>query len=213
MSIMRGERRRAGRGNTHEPFECCGKEAGPYGRPKATLCQECADLIREGKAARARVPQDLVPYAWTSVDYGWPAFYGTGAALDSDVHRRLTTAFWTLVNAVTVPAPGDTPDLDPEHLGEPDRRTGERRPLPWPRILSVKGHSHDSWSWYRLILARPDVQAALDAVHQAILAALSAAWDKGKERGGSALHGLASGEISLTDFEDTLKPEAERRRR
>lgn len=210
--MMRGERRRAFRGYTHDPFDCCGKEAGVHGRAKATICPDCKALIAEGKAARERVPKGLTPRLWTSADYGWPRFYGTGADLPSDAHDALAKAFWRLANLITVPAPADTEPFSPE-LGEPDYRTGERRNLPWPRLLTVKGQSHDSWSWAKMILVDPDTADTLDALHRAITDALSVVWDRGKERGGSALHGLASGEMSLSDFDDTLAPEAERRRR
>jgi hypothetical protein len=208
--MMRGERRRASRGNTHEPFDCCGKEAGPYGRPKGTICRECRTLIEEGKAARERIDKGLAPYVWTSTDYGWPQFYGTGADLPSDVHKALALAFWTLANRITVPAPADTPTSSPV-LGEPDRRTGERRPLPWPRLLSVSGLSHDSWSWATFVLGNPDTVEALDNLHRGIRVALGAAYDRGRKLGGNALMRLAEGSLALDDFDATISGKDGRR--
>jgi hypothetical protein len=203
---MRGERRRASRGNTHDPFECCGKEPGPYGRPKGAICGDCQALIDEGKAARARGPQDLVPFVWTSTNYGWPRFYGTGADLPSDVHQALANAFWALANQITTPAPADTPRMSPT-LGDPDRRTGERHPTPWPRLLTDPGLSHDSWSWAKLVLANPATVDALDALYLGIRAALGATYERGLKKGGNALKRLAEGSLALNDFDDTLNPE------
>jgi len=82
--MMRGERRRASRGNTHDPFDCCGKEAPSYGRPKGTICRDCRALIDEGTAARKNIPQDRRPFIWTKVSHGWPQFYGSGTGIPSD---------------------------------------------------------------------------------------------------------------------------------
>ncbi len=36
--------------------------AGPYGRKRLTLCEECADHLRYGQARRARCPMDPKPF-------------------------------------------------------------------------------------------------------------------------------------------------------
>lgn len=203
MSSERGERRRASRGNTHEPFDCCGKPAGTYGRPKGEICRDCRALIDEGQAARKRIDKGLVPFGWTSVNYGWPRFYGTGADLPSDVHEALAVAFWTLANRVTVPAPADTPALSPE-LGKPSYSGAQAYHLPWPNLLTDRGQSHDSWSWRTLVLANPDVADGLDALHRAIRVALGAAYDRGRKTGGNALRRLAEGTLAISDFDDAI---------
>jgi len=192
------QRRRASAGNTHEPFPCCGKEAGTYGRLKGTICLECRDLIREGAAARKALPASLDVYAWTAANYSWPAFYGTGANLPGDVHDRLKVAFWTLINKITTPAPANTPS-------RPDG--GE-----WPKFLTGGTGQHWDHCWRTLVLAEPSLRAAVDDTYQTIWAALAAAHHAGKKRGGSALFGLASGELSLSDFEEATLPPREQRR-
>jgi hypothetical protein len=224
------EKRRASAGNTHDPWPCCGSEAGTYGRRKNAICKACAALIEEGKAARAAATAakdagGLDVFGWSSADYGWPRFYGNDAQFPHrfevdgervDVHDQLGDAFWHLVNTISQPAPADTPRHSPKY--EMRKWSGsdkaERHHLPWPWVLSSpkrQGYS-PSWQFEILVLMNPAARDAVDKLFTAINLALSAVYQEGKERGGSALMQLARGELSLADFDDALKP-AEKRRR
>lgn len=228
---MSEQKRRASAGNTHDPWPCCGTEAGSYGRQKNTICKDCADLITEGKAARAAATAakeagSLEIFGWTTADYGWPRFYGNDAQFPHrfevdgervDVHERLGDAFWHLVNMISQPAPADTPHQSPKY--EMRKRTwggptSERHYLPWPMVLSGpnRGSGGSDWQFHQLILMNPAARDAVDKLHQAINLALGAVYQEGKERGGSALLSLAKGELSLGDFDDAIKPPAGRRR-
>ena len=213
------EKRRAARGYTHDAYDCCGAEPeSSYGRPKNRICDDCAALIAEGKASRAAkaAMTDAEVRSWPERAYAWPRFYENGGArgLCTETHDRLAQAFWELVNVVTTEAPGDTPHESP--VTEPHKRWDgvmEERNLPWPHMLSTKGQSYDSWSFLKLRLVDPAVAAALDALHIAATLALNEAFQTGKERGGSVLLGLASGETSLSDFEQAMLPPEQRKRR
>lgn len=196
-------KRRAAAGNTHDPWPCCQAEVGIYGRPKGTICRDCRSLIDEGKAARNAIGPDLTPYTWTKVRHGWPRFYGSGARIPSQIHDVLGDSFFDLVQLITRPAPANTPWHPPGDVNEG-----------WPKVLSHEISRSDAWmpGWRCLILADPKAVAVLDALHWAILAALEAVYAEGKERGGSALFGLASGELSLNDFDETLNPRKDRDR-
>lgn len=212
------EKRRASRGCTHDPWPCCGTEPGSYGRPKEGICKDCQALIEEGKAARqkAAVAKDageLRVFNWTSVDYGWPRFYKADCQFPHtpDFHEQLGDAFFAVVNAVSQAAPADTPHQSPKY--EMVARTygdggKERRYLPWPWVVSEKGH-HDSWSFGIRVLMNPAVQQALDHLHKQISAALGGVYHEGKQRGASLLHGLVTGELSQADFDDGLLSSAE----
>jgi len=98
---------------TRDPYECCGKAGDErYGRQKGKICEDCAGLIADGKAAREKLAgQDLAVYQWTSTDYGWPQFYKADARFPHtpDLHKELSRAFWELVNRLAIDAPADTP--------------------------------------------------------------------------------------------------------
>ncbi len=187
--------RRCPPGYTHDLYECCGKDPGVYGRPKGQICSTCAGLIEDGRRARALVPKGLETLQWTSVPYGWPCFYSCKAQFldglsSSDARDRLRDAFWRLVNVATTPAPSDTPHGDPSKGHEP-----------WPRLLSVKGSGYNSWSFETLVACCPEIRKGLDELHQAIMAALNDVYAAGKRNGRSVLLGLASGEVSVRDFD------------
>ncbi len=227
----RGERRRASAGNTHDPWPCCGTEAGRYGRPKGTICKDCGDLIAEGKAARAAATAakeagGLDVFGWTTADYGWPRFYGNDAQFPHgfevdgervDVHDHLGDAFWHLVNTISQPAPADTPNHSPKY--EMRKRTwggptAERHYLPWPMVLSEgKRSSTSSWQFHQLVLMNPAARDAVDKLHQAINLALEAVFQEGKRTGRSLLQGLATGDVKMADFDDALLTRQQRRER
>jgi len=194
---------RASRGYTHDPWPCCGKDSGSKrGRPKQGICWDCKQLIADGQLWRNQ--QNAKPglglFTWTSTNYGWPRFYGARCEWPNHGHPEsqrhvLENAFFALANLLV-----DTPGGDMlTAWGSP--RSGERAPF----LLSDRGH--DSWSWSRTVMARKDVQAALDGLHQAIRDALGLVYLEGKERGSRLLVQLANGEKTLADFEDrVVKP-------
>lgn len=219
MMPARGERRRASAGNTHDPWPCCGTEAGRYGRPKGGICSDCQELIAEGKAARTKATQakeagQVAPYGWTGVSHGWPRFY-VGADFPADTDDELVAAFYDLVGTISEPAPADTPT---------DFRTGRMVPSPWnrkeleperqawPWVLDVKNDGYSSsWQSRKLVLMNPAARDAVARLYAAIRAALADCFQGGKNRGGSALMGLASGDLSMADFDETLNPDKRRK--
>lgn len=205
--------RRCHAGYTREKWPCCGRE--PDGqRQKGTICAECAALIADGKIAREKlreVPRDVVH--WTEVNYGFPGYCGDWEFRSpSDAHERLKRALFALANAVSVPAPSDTPRHAPTYRMV-DRSWGgrgkERQHDAWPRLLSVEARG-DSRSWDRLVLIDPTVRQALEEFDLAVRAALADVYAEGKARGRSVLYGLATGETSMADFDDALMTRAER---
>jgi hypothetical protein len=199
---------------TRDPYDCCGKAAEKsYGRQKGKICEECAGLITDGKVARATLAeQSLAVYQWTSADYGWPRFYKTDVRFPhtlqhGNLHDELAKAFWALVNRVAVDAPADTPRHAPTYTMRKRWSGGkelERSYDPWPKVLSAEGTNRDSWSFEKLVLLSPATREALDLLHQTIGVALAGVYLQGKEEGGSVLHQLASGTLSLQDFDDAL---------
>lgn len=217
--ISANDKRRAAKGCTHEPYECCGKEPeSGYGRRKGQICGECRSLIEDGRRFRSeKKQQELEVFGWTSRDYAFPGYYGDydfGYENGRDVRDDLEKALFELVNVVAIDAPGDTPRQSPAY--EMRKYVGhgpQRHHLPWPYVLTVPPHNHDSWSWGRLVLINPAIRNAIDKLDQKIRAALTHAYNSGKQNGGSILRQLASGDMSLTDFEDGLVPREERERR
>lgn len=207
----RGERRRAYRGFTHEPYECCGKDPGPRGRPKRTICRECGQLIEDGKALRQQTSQQVASgdrglYRFHERDYAVPGYYSPG--LSSDHQRTLQAALFGLVQAAAMPAPVTAPP----YANSGQREEDDWEPEAWPHVLTVKQDRHD---WGSLVLLPPAVRDAIDRFDQAIRAALASTYQAGKKDGRSVLLGLATGEVSLADFDEALltgQELAERRR-
>lgn len=214
---MAAERRRCRPGYTHEPYDCCGKDGGTYGRPKGQICQDCRNLIEHGKAAQAQAcaamdAGTMGVFRWSERSYAWPRFYGSGADIPGQAHDRLGDAFWEAVNVVTMPAPATTPDTSDQPAANPSW-VGQKEAWPW--LIEAKG-TRRSWSesdWRVLRIADPAVREAMNSLHGAIMVALGAAYQAGKAKGSSILQQLASGELSLADFEDQQLPAADRNRR
>lgn len=215
---------RARPGYTHDPWPCCGTAAGAYGRPKGKICDDCKALIAEGKVARAaaadqKAKGEQAVYGWTERDYGWPRYYAVpGDFTNSEAHEQLANAMFACVNALSTPAPADTPRESPEYtlerqyVGVPSGREGHKRRqyLPWPRVLPVDEKKYDSWGFHTLRLMNPAHREALVALDLAIRAALEDRYEAGKQRGRSLLLGLAQGEHTITDFEEKQQTERER---
>lgn len=222
-------KQRASRGNTHEPYDCCKKPPDSrWGRPKGSICRECTALIADGRAANERAQSQQAAggqgvYQWTTQDYGWPRYYGIEARFDNSVsgnaaHERLARALYDLVNLASEPAPATTDRLSPK-LGEPYRDTWghgikakktKRDQLPWPFFLSVKTDRSDAWTWHALVVASPALREAIDELDKAIRHALERVYAQGKQDGRNLLLGLASGEVSIVDFEMAERTQRER---
>lgn len=212
MTPARGERRRASRGNTHDPYECCGADAGPYGRRKGTICDACKQLIQDGKAlrdqvARAKGDGALAVFTFHERDYAMVGYYGLGVpdvdrdGKRRDMQRELQAAMFALVHAVATPAPATTPSSQPSKPSDYK---------PWPNVLSESQRDCD---WRTLVLLPPATRAAIDALDQAIRETLAATYLAGKAKGRSVLQGLASGDVSVADFDDALLTSEERAER
>jgi hypothetical protein len=209
-------KRRALPGHTHDPYECCGKEAGNYGRPKGRICDACGELITEGKRAREALQgQGLQVYRWVSRDYAWPAYYSvpgrfSGGASGSSAHDVLRTAVFDLVQRVSTPAPAGTPHQAPTFIVQ-KRWDGRKERIydDWPLVIPVKGDWHD---WRCLVLMAPAVRDAIVQLDAAIRVALEDRYETGKDHGSSLLFALAHGEKTIADYEEQRKPEREQQK-
>lgn len=213
--------RRAHKGYTKEPYECCGKEAGLGGRPKRQICQECRNLISEGKTARELRLQsvernELGTYNWTQQHYAWPGYYGPwDFPHGSGAKDELTHAMFDLVNLLAPDAPKGTQAVK---AYQPRDRQGYESPIPWPPVIERDGHHEDRYDWKKLVIMRPEVRDAINRLNLAVRGALAAVYQEGKTRGGSILFGLASGETTMHDYEAAMltpeeRTELERKRR
>ena len=180
--------RRAAR--THDPYPCCGKDPDEYGRPKNTICSECAGLIEIGKRAK-KADEDggRREFVWASRPHWWPRYYG-----DYDMVGRckfdLDAAMFDLVSALTDWRRRRT-QLD----------TDAATRLP-PYLDCKPGHGR--YEGQHVVSADGVVRDRVNALDKAIRQALMAAYKAGAERGGNALRRLAAGDLSLTDFDDDL---------
>lgn len=203
------EKRRAARGYTHDPYECCGASGGPYGRPKGRICDDCKKLIADGKAAREKAAAEreagaMQPYRYHEARWAAPHYYGYGVPkgdaeendLDAmgrplDLENALQAAIYELTHAVSEPAPATTPPYAGEDWNEP-----------WPHV--IEGADRERHDWVTLILLKPTVRNALTKLDRVIRKVLPATYLAGKAEGRNVLYGLAKGEVSMDDFDDAL---------
>lgn len=174
--------RRASPGYTTAPFPCCGAVVAHGQRPKETgLCGECAALIKEGRAARAarEAAATSAVYAFRKVAHGLSY---TSVALAGDHARELQAAFWQMGQAISTPAT----NLDYTHVA--------------PRLLA--DDTKDVHQWSALVIARADQRDALSHLFSVVRACIAAAREDGKQQGRNLLHGLATGELSVSDFNE-----------
>lgn len=218
------------RGHTSKPCEGCGRksnresvhEAESYGweRKQGENCSDCQAELETGRGAVAELAKiqgrdgDTL-WRWVSMHYAWPSYRTERGHCGSDqTADALHRAMWELAGEFTRPAPADAPRdskrfvmRERTHFDPPGARGRKIRDyLPWPRLVGTD----ESWSgrdmgWGCLVLCRPSVRDRLFALDEAIRAGLDAAWDNGKSLGGSVLMSLASGALSLDDFDETLK--------
>ena len=212
-------KRRRHHGWTAGPCPGCGQGDE---HPSGKVCHECQALMADGQAARDQAELDRKkgeeqPFWWVERGYAWPAYYGLN--LETQDRERLAEAMFQLAAILTRPAPPGTPRESPK-LSDRLNYHGEPIPESWPQLLAcgegpdgerLAWHNHHDWR--QLVLARPDVAAALSALDLAIRAAGAAAYQAGKNRGGSVLLGLAAGDLSRSDFDEALMTPEERGRR
>ena len=191
--------RRASPGCTHDPWPCCQKPASEYGgRPKNTICNECKALINTGRDAIARAQNtgDEV-YSWALEPHWWSQYYGPYEFSYGGGDTRLANAMYALVTALATPVHG---------------KIDYRRRV--PRVL--EGGIEDIWKRHWEGQAPFQMKAAtrdhLNELDSAIRAALEDTYAEGKNRGRSALLQLATGELSIMDFDKTVaKPKGSTR--
>lgn len=205
---MNTDRRRASRGNTHDPYPCCGKDGGSWGREKNSICSDCKALIEEGKRARAkaeaeRVSGQLQPFNWCERDYASPGYYGLVQYREQkdDHQKALQSAVFGLVAAVAVPKTPTTPAAE---------NTDHKNWKDWPRLLDYKRKGGYTQDWQQVVLLAPKTRDAINQLDKVIRAVLKENYVAGKARGLSILQGLASGDVTITDFDDALLTPEER---
>lgn len=202
--LLRERKTRCARGHTADPYECCGKKPeSRYGRPKGKLCDDCAALIKEGKLSRASLKgTTLTPHRFWEVDYAYPYIHTQAR----DHGRSIATAMYRLASALTTPAPADTPSWKkaPDYA---KRKSGD----PWPSIVDAKKDDND---WSMIVMFDPALRTLVNDLDATIRVALKAEYEEGKDDGRSVIRQLATGDMSLNDFDEALlSPEQQAERR
>ena len=176
------DRQRAGRGRTWDPWPCCGDEP-DQGRPKVGICRSCQELIDIGKATRKRqIDAGAETYKWVKEWHLWPRYYGDYSFGDYAMGERLERAMFDLVSRLTGPT-------SQEYIWS-DR---------FVRLLDCHG-THTRYEGAILVSVAKDVRNNLNALDATIREALTSSYAEGKKRGQGILTQLASGEMSMQDF-------------
>ena len=188
------ERPRARRGNTHDPWPCCGEPPeSDFGRPKEGICLECRELIEAGKEAIARQQKaGAGTYGWCERAHWWPRYYGDYLFDDHETGEKLSDAMYEVVQAVT----------------ERSLRTEYRQ---YGNMFLDCQKTHVGYQGMSSrVTANPTVRAKLNELDKQIRAALTSTYNEGKARGQNVILGLASGQMSLRDFEKHLNDRKDR---
>ena len=222
------------RGWTSKRCEGCGRrsnhdpgEDDPYGweRKQGENCCDCEADRKAGRAAIAELAkiqgrEGETLWSWVSADYAWPTYRAvrSHAGFDTDADA-LSDAVWQLVADLSRPAPDNAPiyskryEMHERNVSFDGPGRGKvRHYLRWPKLIG----SDDDWNGLGrfeldcIVLCRPSVRDRLIAVDDAIRVALNVAWEDGKALGGTVLRALASGEMSMDDFDETLERRRDR---
>ena len=175
------------RGHTREPWPCCDKAVDQEsGRPKDRICGECAELIRIGKNTVERKTQaGEETYYWAEQAHWWPRYYGQYEFTRHELDRKLADAMFHLVNLVTT-------TVDTRHWRKDDEQP----------VLDANNRPQEyEYGGTVLVRADPATRDALNELDARIRECLTSAYEAGKAKGQRSLLQLASGELSLTDFE------------
>ena len=181
-------------GYTHDPWACCQKEAPKRGRPKTDICYDCKKLIAIGKDALKRdADNEIGKYCMETSESNWVRYYGE-FDMPHSVRDQLSKAMFSLAQSLSE----DRPDII-------------RWEDPPPFLIEADGKSRHTWySNVRVRRMARKVRDLVTALDAAIRAALVAVHKDGRERGGSALLRMASGEITLDDFDQRIENRTQR---
>ena len=163
-----------------------------YERPSDGLCAECTDALAVAQQLKERRAAEIAAEGnrstfrenWFYPYIGAGSYDGTG--------RAYLDALKTLVHCVSVPITKDERDW-----GAPLLFT-----RPTDRNLSGGGETRE-----HLHIA-PDTAAALDALEHAVAALVRSADHEGFKRGRQLLASLASGELTVADYDDRAVKES-----
>lgn len=207
MTPARGERRRASRGYTYDPCPGCKREEH---RPKDELCLACRHELERARELlkdfeRKRATGAAVPFILRErVSYYnlGPSRHGFG--------DRLRDAVRVLLARVTTPASDETPRKDPSKPIErrktwsPSGREIEVDYEEWPFFLASDegiSRTYESAGERALVLADPITREAVSELDLAIRETVAEAYKAGKEDGRNILLGLASGDVTIDEFD------------
>ena len=191
--IPKGPKHRASRGFTHDKWPCCGEEPGGYGRPKASICNECNELIKLGKESveRSRL-SGVKAYTWARERHWWPGYYGHyDFSNDGHSFRRngsrdsLTDAMFALVGCLFTTA------KDGDKYFRSIKTEG--------RLLECK-KTRSKYDGTKAVLMNAETRDRLNDLDAAIRRALENVYKEGLSKGGSALLQLAAGDLTTHDF-------------
>lgn len=171
-------------GRTTAACESCGEKPGRYGREKGKVCDACQALLADGRRIREHNAADHATAGYQLV----PASH----AIDAGHNERVQKALLRLARLVSEPAGVD-------YNANP--------------LLDVSDGMHNWLSAAENRRARIDVAEALLETQRAVREATQLAYDRGKKDGARVLQRLASGDITLDSFDETLESSLERRKR
>ena len=172
------------KGETTKACPGCGEEGI---RDANAVCMHCKQLLQEAKAARARQEQET-EYQVYAVPETFPWYHAPAQNTTQQELRRieeqLRVLMQTLTYAIGIPAVG-TKAYHPERA----------KLFTFPKGRQLHYSFNDSQ-----LLLKPETARVLDELDTTLQMVIVASYEEGKRDGAHLLGQLASGEITVADF-------------
>lgn len=172
---------------TRKPCEGCGEE--DY-REVGRVCRSCETLLNEAREARERQKrqEEKVCAIWHTRNYALPSYYGKG--IDSKISSELRDSLYWLVG----------------HLVEPVLQGG------WSKdpIRLVRYPNSERGDWMQQVLIHPEAALAVQGLDAAIRSVIQSQYERGFQDGNQLAVGLASGAVSMDQFNEAVTREGGR---
>jgi len=181
---------------------CPGCHTTEHDRNKADeVCYQCQRDLAYAKAERARqekAAQDSkkLTYEYHERAYATPRIWGTHGNVNSKVYERFRTAWFNVIMRMASPATGSS------RIESKDDVTGRVDPLGKLRyLIPMDGHT-DRRDWVKSYdFSIIDAEAILE-MHKATEEYIKATDQAAYEKGQNLLLNLASGGLSMKDFNE-----------
>lgn len=159
-------------------------------RKAGEVCGDCIALMKDGQAFRdfAAKPKDRELVLITSLPYHYP-YIAKGNHNGSDANRKFSDAFTAVVKAVAE---------DPPKIGYEARE--KSKPL-----VSATGTGDEPWRQDELAMLPKGLPPLLCALYHAAVNLALDAYAQGHEDGEQLLTRLASGEVTVGQFNELAK--------